>query len=124
MKRNASKKGGRKIFKSGMVRQETEGKGRFDLISPHALKRLAQTCEDGARKYNDRNWEKGCPFSDCLNHVFIHLNDYLSGKQDEDHLAHALWNIHALIHFEETKPWLNDLPWYEKEGKWKKKQEK
>lgn len=101
-----------KKFKSGMLREEITGKGRFDLLSPFALRRMALTAEEGTVKYEDRNWERGCPFSEFVNRVLIHLNDYMQGKRDEDHLAHAMWGIQAIIHLEETMPWLNDMPQY------------
>jgi hypothetical protein len=37
------------------------------------------------------------------------------GMKDEDHLAAVAWWAFALMHFEYTKPVLNDLPNYMKE---------
>ncbi len=101
-------------FDSGAVRNNIDGTGRFDLISPFALKRLAQTYEEGAITYADRNWEKGYAYSKFINHALIHINDYMEGKRDEDHLAHAAWNIFAVMHMEATKPQYNDMPHYRK----------
>lgn len=47
--------GEREKFDSGMVRDQRTGKGRFDLISPIALRRLAVIYEKGAIKYESRN---------------------------------------------------------------------
>ena len=55
--------GKRRDFPTGSRRDSREGKGRYDLISPIALRRLALVCERGAAKYGDRNWEKGQPMS-------------------------------------------------------------
>lgn len=92
--------GDRETFASGAVRDVREGKGRYDLISPFALHRLAQVYERGAAKYAERNWERGIPVSRCLDSALRHLNQYRMGLRDEDHLAHAAWNLFAAMHFE------------------------
>jgi hypothetical protein len=106
--------GKREEFGSGAVRDVREGKGRYDLFSPIAIRRLAGVYERGARKYSDRNWEAGIPISRCLDSALRHTFQYLSGEKDEDHLAQACWNLMACMHFEELKPELNDLPWGKK----------
>ena len=45
------------------IREPSTGKGRYDLISPFAIRRLARWYEAGAAKYAPRNWEKGMPYS-------------------------------------------------------------
>lgn len=101
--------GEREHFANGGKRDARAGKGRFDLIPPAPMLRLAQAYERGAVKYDDRNWEKGFPFSRCLDSAMRHLNGYLMGKRDEDHLAAAVFNIFAVMHFEQFRPDLNDL---------------
>jgi hypothetical protein len=93
--------GERRQFDTGAVRDMSSGKGRYDLISPLFLKRLAKHFENGAKKYGDRNWEKGIPLSSYLDSAMRHLSNYLEGLRDEDHLAAAAWNISCLIHMEE-----------------------
>lgn len=85
-------------FETGSQREEKTGKGRFDLISPRFLRRLALVLEKGAKLYGDRNWEKGLPLHSFLDSCLRHLAQFLMGQRDEDHLAHAAWNIHGLIH--------------------------
>jgi len=103
--------GKREEFKSGAVRDTREGKGRFDLISPFFLKRLADVMEKGAVKYTSRNWEKGMEFSRLLDSALRHINQSLMGLQDEDHLAQASFNLMAVIHFQEMgRGDLDDLP--------------
>ena len=97
-----------KRFPSGAVRSPDADNERYDLISPIALRRLARTYAEGAKKYGDYNWLKGIPGSDLVNRIIRHLMLFLLGDQSEDHLAHAAWNIFALIHFQETKPELLD----------------
>lgn len=107
--------GKREEFQTGMVRDTRTGKGRFDLISPIALRRLAAVYEKGAIKYSPRNWEKGAPMSRFMDSALRHLNQFKEGDRDEDHLAQAAWNIFCMLHFSETQPDLNDLPSYIKD---------
>jgi hypothetical protein len=98
------------------VREPSTGKGRYDLISPFALKRIAIHYENGAKKYADRNWERGMPFSRCIDSAKRHLDQYVMGEKNEDHLSAAIWNLMAILHFEELgKEELNDLPKYKGE---------
>lgn len=92
--------GVREEFDTGSKRDTRVGKGRFDLISPFVLQRDAHHLEHGATKYGDRNWEKGQPLSRYLDSALRHLNKYLMGFRDEDHLSAARWNIAAMIHTE------------------------
>ena len=82
------------------MRDTREGKGRFDLISPIALMRLAQHYENGAKKYGDRNWEKGQPLSRFLDSAARHLFRFLGGDRSEDHLSAVAWNVFAAVHCE------------------------
>ena len=93
--------GKREEFKTGSRRDVREGKGRFDLISPYFLDRLAGILERGAVKYGDRNWEKGQPISRMFDSALRHINQARKGLHDEDHLAAAAWNLHCIIHYEE-----------------------
>lgn len=110
--------GTRTVFDTGAQRDIQSGKGRFDLLSPIATKRRAQHYENGARKYNDRNWEKGIPLHSFIDSALRHIFAYLEGDRSEDHLAAAGWNIDGCIHTEEMidrgvlPQELNDLPCY------------
>ena len=42
------------------------------------------------------------PFSRLYSSALRHVFQALAGQRDEDHLAQAIWNLTALIHFEET----------------------
>ena len=95
------------------IREPTSGKGRYDLITPFGIDRLARWYELGTKKYNDRNWEKGMPFSRYVDSAKRHLNKYVMGMEDEDHLAAAVWNLMAIMHHEELKEFhLDDMPHY------------
>jgi hypothetical protein len=113
--------GKRQEFNTGSVRDTRDGKGRFDLITPLGLKRLAKHYEAGSKKYGDRNWEKGQPMSRYIDSLIRHAYCLLEGKRDEDHAAAIAWNALAYIHTEEMiernnlPRELNDMPIYEKE---------
>ena len=93
--------GHRRQFESGAQRDRAAGKGKYHLISPLAMKRLAGVYERGADKYGERNYELGIPLGDYLDSALRHLFQVLEGKADEDHAAQALWNIASFIHTEE-----------------------
>lgn len=93
-------------FKTGSVRDSRVGKGRYDLISPFAMARLAMHFENGATRYGVRNWELGQPLSRYWDSAIRHLHKYMQNKmlgiqQPEDHLAAAMWNVHCILHTEE-----------------------
>jgi hypothetical protein len=92
--------GKRQEFSTGSVRDTNENKGRFDLLPAYALFMWARQLEEGAKKYEQRNWEKGQPLSRYMDSALRHLFKHLSGARDERHDVSALWNIGALI---ETK---------------------
>lgn len=95
------------------IREPSTGKGRFDLITPFGLTRLAKWYELGSKKYSDRNWEKGMPFSRYVDSAFRHLIKFMMGMEDEDHLAAAVWNLLCIIHHQELgQTELDDLPHY------------
>ena len=105
-------------YGTGAVRDISSGKGRYDLIPPYPLKRLAIHYENGAEKYEERNWEKGIPTSRCFSSAIRHLYRWLDGERGEDHLSAAVWNIFTIIHHEVYKPEMVDTPQPQKEERW------
>jgi hypothetical protein len=93
--------GERRSFETGAVRDMAVGKGRFDLISPIALRRLAKHHENAAAKYPEGNWEKGIPLHAFIDSALRHINVYREGDRSEDHLTAAAWNLFGFIHIEE-----------------------
>lgn len=94
-------------FSTGAVRSADRVGQRYDLISPIGLRRLAETCAEGAKKYSPHNWEKGMTIQEMLGHAIPHIYAYLAGDRSEDHLAHAAWNLFGAMHSEELWPHLN-----------------
>lgn len=58
-----------------------------------ALLEVAHHYEDGAKKYSDRNWEKGLPVESFLDSAGRHLLKYLRGDTDERHDRAVVWNL-------------------------------
>ena len=102
--------GTRREFESGAVRDVQEGKGRLDLLPACAILRVARHFEAGAKKYSDRNWEKGIPVHSFIDSALRHLMKYLDGQNDEDHLCAAAWNLLCAMWTEEKRPDLQDIP--------------
>ena len=96
--------GNRKEFSTGAVRDIQEGKGRFDLIPYEMMERLAKHYEAGAKKYGERNWQKGIPSWSCVNSAMRHLAKYNDGWKDEDHLSAVIFNIAAIMYYEKNIP--------------------
>ena len=94
-------------FQSGAVRSSDADNEAWHLMSPIGLRRVAETCREGERKYDAYNWEKGMPTAEILNHAIRHIYLYLAGDRSEDHLAHTAWNMLAAMHSEELWPELN-----------------
>ena len=105
-------------FDTGAKRDSATGKPRPDLISGFATQRRAKVMELGATKYGIRNWEKGMPLSVFLASATRHLNQFMLGESDEEHLAHCAFNLVAIMHGQEMLRrgiWpaeYNDLPDY------------
>lgn len=98
-------------FESGAVRDTNEGKSRPDLISPYFTNRLGHRLAFGAKKYSERNWEKGIPDEAFLESLERHLVAYKMGLKDEDHAGAIAFNIMGIIHNEEIRKLKeNDLP--------------
>lgn len=93
--------GERQEFATGAVRDANTDKPQPHLISPFALMRLGAWLGLGAKKYAERNWEKGMPLSRCVASLFRHTLAYMMGKKDEDHAAAIMCNAMFIIHYEE-----------------------
>lgn len=97
------KDGGERVQygKDGAFREPHRGKGRYDWISPFALRRLAFWAEAGGIKYGGRNWERGMPYEHPMDSLMRHTNDYRRGDRSEDHLAAIACNAFFLMHYQD-----------------------
>jgi len=89
--------GKRQEFNTGSVRDTREGKGRYDLLPPHAIFLVARQFEEGANKYGENNWQKGQPISRYVDSALRHLFKHMAGENDERHDVAAAWNIMAML---------------------------
>jgi len=90
--------------KPGEGARFNKGKRRFDLIPPDALAAVADLFTIGARKYAERNWEKGMAYSNIIQSLDRHWNDFKAGiDRDPEtgclHITHVVWNAMALLTF-------------------------
>lgn len=88
--------GKRQEFSTGMKRDTTENKPRYDLIPRFMLKRWAGLMERGAQKYDARNWEKAETVEE-LNRfkesAYRHFMQWMDNDMDEDHASAVLFNV-------------------------------
>ena len=75
-----------------------------------AMLELSKHYEDGARKYADRNWEKGLPLHSFIDSGLRHYFKFLRGDDDEPHARAFMWNLIGAIRTQSTHPDLIDLP--------------
>lgn len=95
--------GQRVEFSTGMQRDVSDNKLRFDLIIPldqapgdSVLFRWAALMGRGAKKYGDRNWEKAATDEELQRFresAFRHFMQWYTGQTDEDHAAAVFFNI-------------------------------
>ena len=87
-------------FETGAHRDTSEGKGRPSLISPVLVHRTGIHLEKGEEHYGADNWRKGMPFRRTADSLIRHINLWLAGDDEEDHLAAISCNTMFLMHFE------------------------
>lgn len=75
-----------------------------------AILEVAKHYEDGAKKYDERNWEIGIPLHCYIDSGVRHYLKLLRGDTDEPHDRAFLWNMLGAIWTHEHKPELIDLP--------------
>lgn len=87
---------------------------RFSLIPRDWLWALAEHYGKGAKKYADRNWEKGYKWSLTLDAHDRHINEWLIGEDDDpetgsSHLIAAAWHLIALWWFHRHNKGTDDI---------------
>ena len=85
-------------------RKDDTGKLRYDLIPPEPLAGLAQVYTIGAKKYADRNWEKGLAYGRVYAALMRHLETWRMGEDwdldGQHHLDSVAWCAFALRTYE------------------------
>lgn len=89
--------GNRQEFSTGMVRDTSENKIRYDLVYMPMFKRWAELMTRGAVKYSANNWKKAATLVEmdrfkesALRHF---MTWFLDEDRSEDHAAAVFFNI-------------------------------
>lgn len=98
------------MFDTGAQRDMSENKGDMVSIPWESILRLSRHYEEGAKKYRRWNFRQGIPMSSYLDSALRHLAKYMSGCDDEDHLAAAVFNVLGAMLVEQQTPELIDIP--------------
>lgn len=96
-----------------------QDKPRPELIAPELIESLSLVLTYGAKKYADRNWEKGMNWSRPFGALMRHMWAWWRGEDKDpetgfSHLAHAACCLMFLITYETRKPTFDDRPYSEK----------
>lgn len=90
---------------------------RMDLVPWGSIMKISEVFDFGARKYEDRNWEKGYEWSLSFGALQRHLASWWEGEDLDaesglSHLQHAGFHLLALLKFvdEEQYEELDDRP--------------
>lgn len=94
-----------RVFPTGSVRDNRDGKGRFDLIPSEPMFQLARHYERGCGHYGERNWERGQHLMSFLDSAERHLTQLKAGMEDENHAIAVVWNLFGYI---QTLKWIED----------------
>ena len=76
------------IVENAQGGKQSEKSYRFDLVPARASFAVAEVFAYGAKRYEPWNWLK-IPLADHLNSVLGHINAYMMGDDQDDHLEHA-----------------------------------
>jgi hypothetical protein len=98
-----------------------DGKTRDELLPPELEEAVAMVLAFGAKKYADRNWEKGMAWSRPYAATRRHLRNWFARRdfghgpgKDRDSgysdLAHAATNIAFLLAYEARATGIDDRP--------------
>ena len=66
---------------------------KFTDFDPSNVLRVAAVSGHGFSKYGPRNY-LGIPALDHIDHALAHINAFLAGDPQEDHLAHAICRLY------------------------------
>jgi hypothetical protein len=88
-------------------------KSRVDLIPPEFILALGHHFGVGAKKYAERNWEKGMSWSRCYASAMRHMLAFWNGEANDPetgspHVICAAWNMCALHWYEAHGVGLDD----------------
>lgn len=99
----------------GEGKRFNKGKARYDLVHPWAHEQMVNVLSEGAKKYEERNWEKGMKWSNIISSLKRHMNAVERGEDyDKEtgllHSAHIACNAHFLTAYYKIYPQGDDRP--------------
>lgn len=74
------------------------------------LLEVSKHFEEGAKKYAERNWEKGIPLHCYIDSGVRHYLKHRRGDTDERHDRAFVWNMLCAVWTQRNKPSFVDLP--------------
>ena len=80
-----------------------------------AMLEVAKHYADGAKKYSERNWQKGLPLHLYIDSAVRHLLKFSRGDTDEPHDRAFLWNLLCALWTQKNCPEMIDLPFADRE---------
>jgi hypothetical protein len=81
-----------------------------------AILELSIHYQEGAQKYEARNWEKGIPISSFVDSAMRHYFKHMRGDKDERHDRAFMWNIVGLLWTRQNHPEMDDYTIKESES--------
>lgn len=91
----------------GVGRKDDNDKVRYDLIPYDVLDDVAKVYTEGAKKYDDNNWQlvdkaKDRYFAALMRHLIAWKNGEVINERDFGlpHMSHVIWNAMALDWFD------------------------
>ena len=95
--------------KKGTGLRFNEGKLRYDLVNPYGHMEMVKVLTAGAQKYEERNWEKGMPWSKVIASLKRHYEAIERGEDydketGELHASHLACNAHFLASYYHIYP--------------------
>ena len=92
-----------------------QNKIRLELLPPEMLFETGKILTFGAKKYGDRNWEKGFKWSRLFGALNRHIWAWWNGEDkdpetNESHLSHAMCMLTFLLTHEKRKIGEDDRP--------------
>lgn len=108
MEQFVTKDSGERVnFESGMVRDTSNGKIRYDLVYMPMFKRWAELMTRGAAKYSANNWKQAAGQAELerfKESAFRHfMTWFLEEDNSEDHAAAVFFNISGVEYVKEKQ---------------------
>ena len=82
------------------------GKPRWELLPYDAVEEVVKVLTEGAKKYDDRNWEQGIKYSRVFAAAQRHMSAFWQGSNINQadfnlhHIAHAATSLLMLLAYE------------------------